>query len=426
MLERHFRDDHFLCEDADCLAKKFVVFRSKIDLIAHSAAEHTQGGSGQQRSQRQKMRQLDIEISYADSPGDERRRRPPTQQQSSRTRLQNPEYIPIAAPVPAPAETFSPLSVPTPARIPTPVSTPPPPPPSSIQQATVKNSLTNARSRFRNMPEQFGQFSSTNTHDSAPDSKGGGGGGGSSGGGKEVAEDTATATFCDTVMTRIGPQQIPYASPSRAVIRNLLKLFFQQQIDAEMLIEQLCEVLSKPGDHQPKVAVGETRAKLGNIVNQIILELRDETVSGAVLRAWKNCLAVASQFPSLTQAEVARRQGWSNGNGLDGALETAWDEQRPAAIKSSNSVVAIPSKGATAWSASAHGKSREQQLEEAFPSLPTKLKNPRRPMVGSDRLSSWTSTTNVIDDTTGGGSTSVGGGGGGGKKKGKAVLFRYG
>jgi len=39
-LERHFDSAHFLCKDPNCLAKKFVVFKSKFDLQAHDVANH--------------------------------------------------------------------------------------------------------------------------------------------------------------------------------------------------------------------------------------------------------------------------------------------------------------------------------------------------------------------------------------------------
>lgn len=39
-LENHFRADHFLCEERECLAKKFVVFNSYLDLQAHMTVEH--------------------------------------------------------------------------------------------------------------------------------------------------------------------------------------------------------------------------------------------------------------------------------------------------------------------------------------------------------------------------------------------------
>uniref|UniRef100_K3W8I5 C2H2-type domain-containing protein n=1 Tax=Globisporangium ultimum (strain ATCC 200006 / CBS 805.95 / DAOM BR144) TaxID=431595 RepID=K3W8I5_GLOUD len=39
-LENHFRAEHFLCEEPICLRKKFVVFKSHLDLQAHMTKEH--------------------------------------------------------------------------------------------------------------------------------------------------------------------------------------------------------------------------------------------------------------------------------------------------------------------------------------------------------------------------------------------------
>lgn len=39
-LENHFRADHFLCEEPICLSRKFVVFKSHLDLQAHLTKEH--------------------------------------------------------------------------------------------------------------------------------------------------------------------------------------------------------------------------------------------------------------------------------------------------------------------------------------------------------------------------------------------------
>ena len=44
------RNDHFLCEDEECLAKKFTVFGSEPELRAHAAKAHM---SNAPRSQRQ-------------------------------------------------------------------------------------------------------------------------------------------------------------------------------------------------------------------------------------------------------------------------------------------------------------------------------------------------------------------------------------
>ncbi|GJN80107.1 hypothetical protein PLIIFM63780_003631 [Purpureocillium lilacinum] len=39
-LEEHFKKDHYLCSNAECLEKKFVVFESNLDLQAHQLSEH--------------------------------------------------------------------------------------------------------------------------------------------------------------------------------------------------------------------------------------------------------------------------------------------------------------------------------------------------------------------------------------------------
>jgi hypothetical protein len=46
-LDHHFRRDHFLCPDPGCLAKKFIVFGSEIDLKAHQLEVHPEGLRGQ-------------------------------------------------------------------------------------------------------------------------------------------------------------------------------------------------------------------------------------------------------------------------------------------------------------------------------------------------------------------------------------------
>lgn len=42
-LEQHFKKDHYLCNDRECMEKKFVVFESNMDLQAHNLAEHAGG-----------------------------------------------------------------------------------------------------------------------------------------------------------------------------------------------------------------------------------------------------------------------------------------------------------------------------------------------------------------------------------------------
>ncbi|KAL8969677.1 MAG: hypothetical protein Q9197_004206 [Variospora fuerteventurae] len=56
-LEQHFRKDHFMCADQECLEKKFVVFDSELDLKAHQLQTHPNGLS---KDARRDARLVDI------------------------------------------------------------------------------------------------------------------------------------------------------------------------------------------------------------------------------------------------------------------------------------------------------------------------------------------------------------------------------
>lgn len=62
-LERHFKKDHYLCADSECMEKKFVVFESELDLQAHRLSEH--GGKAVGRDARTvDMSGFDLRQSY--------------------------------------------------------------------------------------------------------------------------------------------------------------------------------------------------------------------------------------------------------------------------------------------------------------------------------------------------------------------------
>ncbi|KAK3140386.1 hypothetical protein QOZ80_5AG0400180 [Eleusine coracana subsp. coracana] len=71
-LELHFREDHFLCEDEACLAKKFVVFQSEAEIKRHNAMEH---GGKMTRAQRNAALQIPTSFIYRRNEEDQRRGR---------------------------------------------------------------------------------------------------------------------------------------------------------------------------------------------------------------------------------------------------------------------------------------------------------------------------------------------------------------
>ncbi|CAN8099731.1 unnamed protein product [Discula destructiva] len=70
-LEKHFKDDHYICLDKECLEKKFVVFDSEIDLKAHQLGEH---GGSMSKDVRRDARVVDISGFDYRQPHQEERR----------------------------------------------------------------------------------------------------------------------------------------------------------------------------------------------------------------------------------------------------------------------------------------------------------------------------------------------------------------
>ncbi|KAJ1021672.1 hypothetical protein NDA16_003808 [Ustilago loliicola] len=63
MLEKHFKREHYLCENKECLEKKFIVFDTELDFKAHQVAEH--GNELSTRERREAMR-IEANFSYDD------------------------------------------------------------------------------------------------------------------------------------------------------------------------------------------------------------------------------------------------------------------------------------------------------------------------------------------------------------------------
>lgn len=62
-LEQHFKKDHYICSNSECLEKKFVVFASEMDLQAHNLKEHAGKAAGRD-ARLVDMSSFDIRQSY--------------------------------------------------------------------------------------------------------------------------------------------------------------------------------------------------------------------------------------------------------------------------------------------------------------------------------------------------------------------------
>ncbi|KAI9199743.1 uncharacterized protein BJ171DRAFT_201996 [Polychytrium aggregatum] len=68
-LENHFHSDHFWCKEPECLEKKFIVFATDIDLLAHEMEAHPGKRSGKGRPN------IELNFSYSGSASRERHAR---------------------------------------------------------------------------------------------------------------------------------------------------------------------------------------------------------------------------------------------------------------------------------------------------------------------------------------------------------------
>lgn len=92
-LEAHFRKDHFLCPDRECLEKKFIVFGSEMDLKAHQLEEH---GNSLSKDVRRDARVVDMSSFDYRAPYVQERRGGNQREGRGRGRGRDPNAEPIS------------------------------------------------------------------------------------------------------------------------------------------------------------------------------------------------------------------------------------------------------------------------------------------------------------------------------------------
>ncbi|CAN9363920.1 unnamed protein product [Alternaria alternata] len=98
-LEVHFRKDHFLCPDRECLEKKFVVFDSEMDLKAHQLEVHPNGLSKDALRDARRVDMSGFQIRAPHDQGQGNNRRDERRREGGRGRGRGRD--PNAEPVPA-------------------------------------------------------------------------------------------------------------------------------------------------------------------------------------------------------------------------------------------------------------------------------------------------------------------------------------
>ncbi|KAK0648902.1 hypothetical protein B0T16DRAFT_409057 [Cercophora newfieldiana] len=94
-LEEHFKKDHFICPDRECMEKKFVVFESDVDLKAHQLSEH---GNSLPKDARRDARTVDMSnFDFRQSYQQQRRGEGSGRDQQRRRPDPNAEPLPVSS-----------------------------------------------------------------------------------------------------------------------------------------------------------------------------------------------------------------------------------------------------------------------------------------------------------------------------------------
>ena len=72
ILKDHFKEEHFLCEEGDCIRAQFTnAFRTEIDLKAHKASEHSRHMN---KAEIRQARTIEVDFQLAPRHGSNRGR----------------------------------------------------------------------------------------------------------------------------------------------------------------------------------------------------------------------------------------------------------------------------------------------------------------------------------------------------------------
>ncbi|KAK3940908.1 zinc finger protein [Diplogelasinospora grovesii] len=278
-LEEHFKKDHFLCLDRECLEKKFVVFESELDLKAHQLSEHANslskdvrrdarlvdmsgfdfrpsyqqerrgghggGGGGSSRENRGRGRDPNAEALPVSSAQPLRRDELAFQRQMAISSGQQASAGPSRTPNPTPAAATRPGANTRPSRAPASSQPTPQPPIDSLQSMSINDlsSLT---------PEQRARLIRHGA----------------------VIERASNLLGSDTA--------------KMSTFRTYISNYNKGSMTSEQLIDAFFALFTETSSNA-----------LGTLVREVADLFEDKKRGEAVLRAWQDWRAINEDYPSL-------------------------------------------------------------------------------------------------------------------------------
>lgn len=371
-LEKHFRVDHFLCLDRECLEKKFVVFESEMDLKAHQLSEHSGSLS---KDVRRDARIVDLAgFDYRQSYQPERggRRGGDRERERGRGRGRDPNAEPL------PASSAQPLRRDE----------------LAFQRQLAIHSTQSVSNR--NFGSQLSGSAagptpagaSRQTQSSRPSAP--------------ASASASTSVFpeeSETVdIASLPPQERARVARHRGVIERAQAFLGNDAAKMTRFREEVSAY--KNGKHTAPAFLdalfmlfADTSSNsLGVLVRELAELFEDAGKADALRKAWQDWRAINEDYPSLPglggmQGETTSRSGWAAAASASpaqpgaGAGASQKHSTRVLKLKSATRQAAaapVASAASSSWTAPASGATRTPP-PSAFPALPTRQKTTARP-----------------------------------------------
>ncbi|KAJ6445177.1 proline transporter [Purpureocillium lavendulum] len=373
-LEQHFKKDHYLCSNAECLEKKFVVFESELDLQAHQLSEH--GGKTAGRDARTvDMSAFDLRQSYqperrggagggrAQRDSDRGGRGRGGRTGGGRGRDPNEDMVPPTSAQPLRRDeiafqrqmaihsaqsvsnrTFGgQLTAPTPAQAATSLS-------SSRQSASTPRSATPNAGQSSAAVEAIGSLSISDTSNMTPD---------------ERASLVRHSAAVERASNLLGNDTNKVAQ-----FRNHISSYRKGGLTAPQLIDAFFTLFADVSSNA-----------LGTLVREVADLFEDKSKADNLRKAWQDWRAINEDYPSLPglsgmHGATSSSSGWANASSSNPAVPNAAPSQKHSTrvLKLKNSTrlggpapVAAAQRGPPGWTAPP--TNIRTPVSSAFPSL---------------------------------------------------------
>ena len=378
-LEEHFKKDHFICLDRECLEKKFVVFESEVDLKAHQLSEHANSLS---KDVRRDARTVDMSnFDFRQSYQQERRGGGSAREQTRRRHPDpNTEPLPVSSAQPLRRDelAFQRQMAISSAQS----SRPNPPPPSRPSASNTAQPSQPARiPQNQPMVDAMQSISISDLSSITP-------------------EQRASLTHHGAVIKR-DSNLLSNNQSKLTSFRSYISAYNRGSMTSEQLIDAFFALFSETSSNA-----------LGTLVREVA-DLFDDKKKGESLRkAWQNWRAINEDYPSLPglggmHGATTSSSGWAAAAAA--SPTTVQNAGNTAAAQAKHTTRVLKLKNSTRRQSSGSvmsiGASSAASSSDWAPSRPAPSSSSAFPALPGASGSSRPSQPSWIGGTSGGGST---------------------